>query len=324
MPPLLVIGHERNRRYLERALGRGALAHAYLFGGPEAVGKRTLALALGRALLCPTAPETLGGCGECPSCRWADAAAHPDLIVLAADRPLVEEERTREIGIRNVRELSRLASLSAWAGGWKVAIVDGAERLSSDAQAALLKTLEEPLPRRLFVLVTDAPGALSGTIRSRSVALAFHLLADADMAPLSSAVPPGRRAELLALAAGRPGVLARFMAEPQLLSTLRAERENFARLRRADLSFQFTFAASDSREAGRLEEFLAFLARELRAELLASFRARPPAPGDRERPAALRAVLRAAALLASLPVNRRLVAGQLFFELQAASRPLAP
>ncbi len=338
----MVIGHRRQIRYLERALAKGALAHAYLFHGPEEVGKKTVALAVARSLLCerpqPAPAVVLGGCRTCEGCRGVDAFTHPDLFVLALGWLLVAEDNTREIGIRNIHELQRRLALSAWRGGRKVVIIDGAEALSAEASSALLKTLEEPDAATTFFIITSSPGAILETIRSRSVPMSFTAVGEDEITGLLGGVPPARRRSIAALAAGRPGLILRLARETEFFEEFQEAEAERAELCRADLGEQLDFSERASPRRGRspgatvvrhsaelvsrgasrepltIESFLEYLMRHERSELLSGL----PTAGTAERASFLRSLLERVALLQTTTVNRRLVADSVFVELAAA------
>ncbi|MBE0597704.1 MAG: DNA polymerase III subunit delta' [Desulfuromonadales bacterium] len=159
-----VLGHERQKAILQRAMTSGRLAHAYLFEGPEGVGKRLLAVALARAVFCREGT----GCGDCPACRKVDHQNHPDLH-------LVESEGAA-IKIDQVRVLQREMAFRPVEGGKKICLIDGADRMNPAAGNALLKTLEEPSGEALLILLTCRSDAVLGTIRSRCQRLPFGRL----------------------------------------------------------------------------------------------------------------------------------------------------
>lgn len=320
----MLVGHRRSVQYLERVLERGRVAHAYLFHGPDAVGKKTLGVEFAKSLLCPVRSRSLGGSSECESCRAAGALVHPDLIFLSPENLLAEGDNQREIGIKNIRELRRKISQSSWGNGKRVAIIDGAESLSREAQSALLKTLEEPAGAVTFLLITSSPGALLPTIHSRSISLGFSFVGDEDMQAMLEGANESERAGLLRLAAGRPGVLAKMIAEKDFGESVRADEIKFQKLLLADLSEKFSFSEQEARAAGRLEEFMLFLIRRMRGEMIRSL-----GVGGRSSvaPAGIAAIMSRGAFLQSLisklnliqstAVNRRLVADSIFFDMHS-------
>lgn len=159
------IGQDRAVDILKRAIHGGRLSHAYLLTGPPQVGKMTLALDLACAVNCRGDERP---CGECDQCRRVDAGLHADIRVLEVDRQAREDGRRRvAIGIDQVREVQREASLKPFEGAFRVFIIDGAERLSLDAANSLLKTLEEPPDQVLLVLLASDASALLPTVESR-------------------------------------------------------------------------------------------------------------------------------------------------------------
>ncbi len=159
-----IIGHERQKDILRRAVSSGRLAHAYLFEGPEGIGKRLMALALVRAIFC----ENGNGCGECPPCRKVDHHNHPDLHLFEPDG--------QQIKIEQIRTLQRELSFRPLEAKRKVCLIDQADRMNPAAANALLKTLEEPTGSTLIILLSSRPEALLVTVRSRCQRLPFSRL----------------------------------------------------------------------------------------------------------------------------------------------------
>lgn len=133
--------------------------HAYLFCGARGCGKKTLARLLAQALFCG-AGEAERPCGHCPACKRFLSGNHPDARTVAP--------KGRSIGVDDVRELIDYLSRRPYEGGWHVAIIERAEKMTPSAQNALLKTLENPPEDTVFFLLTETPGALLSTVRSRA------------------------------------------------------------------------------------------------------------------------------------------------------------
>jgi len=161
-----VIGQTRAVSLFQRSLETGSLAHAYLFVGPAHVGKMTLALNLAQALNCAEAEPP---CNQCASCLRVASAKHADvqIIGLSHNGDSGDTRPRAEISIDQIREVQHSASLPPFEGKYKVFIIDGAEFLSLEAANCLLKTLEEPIGKVVFILLTTNEMLLPATVVSR-------------------------------------------------------------------------------------------------------------------------------------------------------------
>ncbi|MBI2167504.1 MAG: hypothetical protein HYU34_04575 [Candidatus Omnitrophica bacterium] len=145
---------------LATQLRRQRIGHAYLFTGPEGPDKIELALGFARSLNCER--EKVFEACDCLSCRKIEKGIHPDV------RRFGQDEKSRSIKIEEMRALIHEASLKPYEGRWKVYLVEGAERLTPEAANALLKTLEEPAGRSVFLLLVENKSHLLDTLQSRS------------------------------------------------------------------------------------------------------------------------------------------------------------
>ncbi len=172
-------GHDRVVAELRRSLQQGRFPHALLFVGPEGIGKRTFAKKLAKGLLCETRPATdLDPCEECPGCLQVEAGTHPDFIEVA--RP----EDKHELPIRVIRDLCDQFGLKPARGMRKVAILDDADDLNDEAANAFLKTLEEPPPGAVLILIGTSAEVQLQTIVSRCQVVRFDPLSERDIAEL--------------------------------------------------------------------------------------------------------------------------------------------
>lgn len=195
------------------------LPHALLLHGMPGVGKYTLARALAQWLLC-LAPTPQGGCGRCQSCAWLLQDAHPDLHLI---EPLVDPDEAEKgrrggavIKIGQLREVIEALSLSAHQGGWRVAIIRPAEAMNAAAANALLKTLEEPPPGVLLILVSHHPRRLLPTVRSRCRAVAIPRPSQPQALDwLAAQGVAGAEAEAALREAGGAPLLALEFADPE-------------------------------------------------------------------------------------------------------------
>lgn len=196
-----VRGHDAARSQLQAAFAAGRLAHGHLFVGPAGVGKHAFAAEFAKALLCEAPPALLTACDRCPGCIQAAAGTHPDRFTVRTpdDRHELPVEVMRGFCVGLGRKPTR--------GGRKVGLVETADDLNEESANCFLKTLEEPPPGTILVLVGESAEAQLPTIRSRCQTVRFHPLADADVAAVLAdrGVEPARVPQLVALAAGRPG-----------------------------------------------------------------------------------------------------------------------
>jgi DNA polymerase-3 subunit delta' len=172
-------GHDRVVAELRRSLQQGRFPHALLFVGPEGIGKRTFAKKLAKSLLCEARAATdLDPCEVCPGCLQVEAGTHPDFIEVA--RP----EDKHELPIRVIRDLCDQFALKPARGLRKVAILDDADDLNDEAANAFLKTLEEPPPGAVLILIGTSAEVQLQTIVSRCQVVRFDALSEGDIAAL--------------------------------------------------------------------------------------------------------------------------------------------
>ena len=183
-----IIGQDLAKRLLEGSIRANRLPSAFLFYGPEGVGKRTFALTVAKAVNC--SKVEYGYCGECPDCKAVNNLTHPDLRLLFPVRnagkleglPTPElYDKQGTITINMVRILRKEASLKPFQKGKRVFIVLSADRMNQEASNAFLKLLEEPPADTLLILTTERSSFLFPTIRSRCQKVMFTRLRAEDI-----------------------------------------------------------------------------------------------------------------------------------------------
>ncbi len=242
-----ILGNEWAVNLLREHLARKQVRHAYLFTGPQGVGRRTLALRLAQALNCPNAQEG-NPCLTCRVCSQIERQQYPDLT-------LVERlpDKT-QILVEQVRELQHALSLSAYDQGYRVALLLRMEEASIGAQNALLKTLEEPNEKVILLLTAETPEQVLPTIVSRCETLRLR---PAPLPALAQALQQRwsadpEQARLLAhISGGRTGAARQLLQDPQRLEQRRAWLDAHLELMREPLSERFAYAEALTKEKDR-------------------------------------------------------------------------
>ncbi len=181
-------GHGDQVTMLRRSIARGRLAHAYLFAGPPGVGKSRFARIFAQCLFCERhSDEELLACGECSGCKQMQAASHPDFFLVGCPEGKGEIPVAVFYGSGDKRGKEGLIhdlSLRPMAGSRRVAIIDDANKMNEEGANGMLKTLEEPPPNSLLILIAENLDAVLPTIRSRCQLLRFGALSTDDVAEL--------------------------------------------------------------------------------------------------------------------------------------------
>lgn len=230
-------GHETAERALLDAWAGGRLHHAWLITGPQGIGKATLACRFARFLLArgtresqtEARPSLFGGdaSADIPTSLYVSpddsafrriaARGHADLFTVTLGFDVKRNRERKVIVVDDVRDIRSFISLTPAEDGYRVVIIDGAEDMNKNAANALLKMLEEPPPRTIFLLISHAPGRLLPTIRSRCRTLALHPLSDDRLAALldrhAPELPAADKAALLRIADGSIGRALRLAEE---------------------------------------------------------------------------------------------------------------
>ena len=262
-------GHDKQRRLLKNAVLANRVAHAYLFSGPRAIGKRLVAMEFAAQLNCTQSQD--GPCGECRDCNNIASGAHQNLFVVTPTDKDGKPDPDGLIRIGQAREVLAAVRLRIERGK-KVVIIDGAHRLKVEAANALLKTLEEPPPDSVIVLVTEKPSELLQTILSRCQRLNFT--------PLDNGAVARHLVELGAVDRGAAGVMARLSegsigralsyVDSDLLDERASVIRAFSSLRAGEFDLALKLADSLSKHAD-LIEMLEFLKIWVRDAAVASY-----------------------------------------------------
>jgi DNA polymerase-3 subunit delta' len=242
-----LIGHEWAVQLLRKHQAQGRVRHAYLITGPEAVGKRTLALRFAQALNCEAPPQPGDFCGDCRACRLTIEGHHPDLHILES------ESETRVLHVDQVRELQRRLVLTPVEARWRIALLPDFEEAVASSQAsaanALLKTLEEP-PRHVILLLTaSSADALLPTVVSRCEVLPLRTVPHEELqrALAHRGETPERAHFLASIAAGRPGRALNVIHDPSITVRRRLLLEEFIQVMGMNRAERFDYVDREYR-----------------------------------------------------------------------------
>ena len=162
-----IIGQESIKKHLQTAIKTGNLSHAYIINGEYGSGRQTIALALAKTIQCQSKTDDTDACGVCTSCKQAESHNHPDIKYITHDKT--------SISVNDIREqLNNDISIKPYSSEYKIYIIPDANKMTEQAQNALLKTIEEPPVYAIIILLTENCDSLLPTIRSRCVTLTMN------------------------------------------------------------------------------------------------------------------------------------------------------
>lgn len=162
-----IIGQESIKKHLQTAIKTGNLSHAYIINGEYGSGRQTIASALAKTIQCQSKTDDTDACGVCTSCKQAESHNHPDIKYITHDKT--------SISVNDIREqLNNDISIKPYSSEYKIYIIPDANKMTEQAQNALLKTLEEPPVYAIIILLTENCDSLLPTIRSRCVTLTMN------------------------------------------------------------------------------------------------------------------------------------------------------
>lgn len=197
-----LIGHEWAKTFLQRAASKNTLAHAFLFHGPDGIGKKRTALTLAAYLNCRNRPlaNINDSCGHCSSCKKLQTGNHPDLLHIEPDGAMIK--------IKQIRALKQALTYPPFEAPYRVVILEDVHTMRREAANSMLKTLEEPPPDNILILTAESSGNLLPTIVSRCQKIPFHAIPLPELRNLLAAedgIDADKAEALAAISEGSPG-----------------------------------------------------------------------------------------------------------------------
>lgn len=230
----MIIGHEKIWQFLNNSSELNKISHAYLFSGPEKIGKKTLAVEFTKRLFKEDVTKK----------------QHPDFILI--------EPQKKDIQISQIRECIWKLSLTPSVAPFKIAIIDDAHCLNPEAQNSLLKTLEEPKGKAILFLITEHPERLFSTILSRCQILKFYPVKKEKIVNYlkSQKVAESKIEEIVENSRDRPGLAIDFLLNPEKLKIQKEKISDLVKILDSDLAYRFQYANDLSREPQNIKDAL--------------------------------------------------------------------
>ncbi|MCX6003315.1 MAG: AAA family ATPase [Chloroflexi bacterium] len=240
-----IIGQERAVFLFQRSLERGSLAHAYLLVGPPHIGKMTLALNIAQALNCESSEPP---CGKCTVCKRIASVKHSDVQVLELSRVAEsdEGESKTKIGVEQVDQILHSVNLAPFEGRYRVFIIDGVEYMSIAAANRLLKTIEEPVGKVVFILLTANESLVPATVVSRCQRIELLSVSNEEIEEALSnrwQIEPQKAKLLVRLSNGCFGWVVSAIADDSLIQQRTEWLDGWREMFDADFDRRFAFAA---------------------------------------------------------------------------------
>ncbi len=246
------VGNKKTVSFLQKSLERGALNHAYIFAGPQGVGKTTLAKMFAQAAIAGRQLDL--------DVAFQDKEALLDLILIEPET--VEKKgviKTRDISIEAVRDAQQKLSLFPYHGKYKVLIVRDAHRLNNSAQNALLKLLEEPNQTSMLILVTSELDKILPTVQSRCEKISFSLVTQIELS-LAFSGEKNFATDIPILAMGRPAIAKLMLENEEQLELRRQQWQQLEKLRKGSLNEKMLLAEEFSKDVRKaLDTFNAWI-----------------------------------------------------------------
>ncbi|MBU1165108.1 DNA polymerase III subunit delta' [Patescibacteria group bacterium] len=242
-----IVGHKNILWYLQHSIVKGQLNHAYLFSGPKSIGKTKITECFVSSLLCRFEHQQNKSdhknfpCNECVSCTQYQKGLHPDVYWVKIE----ENEKTgsdkKNISIAQIRELQSKLARRSFLNSYKVAVITNAEKMTTEAANSLLKTLEEPSPKTILILLTSDSTKLPQTIISRCQTLKFLPVSKSEITSYlhQKGIERKKASQLASLSLGRPGIALAMSEDESMYQQYVDEVTSFLKLQNINLASRF-------------------------------------------------------------------------------------
>jgi len=236
----MICGHKKQQAFLQGVIDEGIAHHAFLFAGPSAVGKRTIAEAFAAALI---AKDDIT-----KHVRYRDPSLWRDILVIAPQKHTSSSQKT--ISIDDIRTLQKQLALTS-DSSMRVVIIHSLDRATPSAQNALLKIIEEPQAQTRLIITSSYPQTLLSTIHSRVLRLDFGLVTTDDLKQFAK-----EETSLVSLAMGRPGIFMRLKDDHAYVERMQQAQKSFKELSTMSVAERLAFAENLAKQPEKINEIL--------------------------------------------------------------------
>lgn len=228
----MIIGHKKQWHFLKKSADSGKLPHALLFSGEEKIGKKFVATELAKFLNCESLKKP---CMKCKSCLDIENRTSLDFSILIPEK--------EEIKIFQIRDLIKKLSLRSNSGSYKIAILDEAHLMNTQAQNCFLKLLEEPKGKTLLILITNYPETLLKTISSRVQKIKFYSIEKAEIEKyfIEKGIEKEKAEKISILSMGKPGLALDFFYNPEKIKERETIISEFKKTINSDFYYRFNY-----------------------------------------------------------------------------------
>ena len=253
----MIIGHQKQWKFLKNAAATRRLPHGILFYGEEGIGKKTLAIEFAKFLNCQAKNSSPKPCQVCRNCLEIQKRSHPDFFLT---EPLGEN---KEIQISQIRDLIWRLSLRPHSADFKIAVLDQAHLMNQEAQNCFLKILEEPKGDVFLFLVTEYPDSLLPTVLSRLQKIRFSRpsVSEIERYLLSQKISREKIKELISFSFGRPGKVIDFLQDNLKIENQKKIISDLAKISNSEMARRFQYAKNlflekDNNSSNNIKEIL--------------------------------------------------------------------
>jgi len=254
-----ILGQDRIKKYLQKSLVNESFTHAYLFVGPDKIGKTKTAKLIAKTLLCENfrkyqdklvKEDLTVPCGQCQHCQQFGKNIHPDVHYLERQSKETSDDLKTQISITQVREMQKRIANKAFLNSYKVVIVPEADFLTEEASNSLLKTLEEPAKKTVVFLMAKDKKNLLTTIISRCQSLTFSVIGKKDIYEylISKEANRDQAKQFSQIAQGRPTRAMKLFSNTQQYGDLKDEQIRFLEILNSNAVEKFSFVDQMQKE----------------------------------------------------------------------------